>query len=117
MPAADSPAQTTIRSFLADLGCSIVACHSWCRSLTHITGACVWPFAFLDRQAPATWRRGHRLATVAIKPGREREDSNVEHYYLVLTTSWSATRVTALGARAIATGRAFAASDLTGLSA
>jgi hypothetical protein len=78
MPAADSPAMTAIGSFLADLGCSIVAGHSWCRSLTLITGAFVWPFAFLDRQEPAMRRRGHRLA-VAIQPEREREDSNVEH--------------------------------------
>jgi SAM-dependent methyltransferase len=44
-----------------------LACHSWCKPLATITGACVWPFAFLDRHAPAVRRHGYLLATVAVK--------------------------------------------------
>lgn len=49
-----------------------LACHSWCRPLAAVTGAMVWPFAFLDRHVPAVRRHGYLLATVAIKPGRKR---------------------------------------------
>jgi SAM-dependent methyltransferase len=45
-----------------------LACHSWCRPLAALTGACVWPFTFLDRHVPAVRRYGYLLATVAIKP-------------------------------------------------
>jgi SAM-dependent methyltransferase len=45
-----------------------LACHSWCRPLARVTGACVWPFAFLDRHLPAVRRHGYLLATVAVKP-------------------------------------------------
>jgi SAM-dependent methyltransferase len=45
-----------------------LACHSWCRPLARITGACVWPFVFLDRHLPAVRRHGYLLATVAVKP-------------------------------------------------
>jgi SAM-dependent methyltransferase len=51
-----------------------LACHSWCRPLAIITGAFVWPFAFLDRHMPAVRRHGYLLATVAIKAQRERSD-------------------------------------------
>jgi SAM-dependent methyltransferase len=46
-----------------------LACHSWCRPLAVVTGACVWPFVFLDRHVPAVRRHGYLLATVAVKPG------------------------------------------------
>lgn len=47
-----------------------LACHSWCRPLARITGACVQPFMFLDRHVPAVRRHGYLLATVATKPAR-----------------------------------------------
>ena len=45
-----------------------LACHSWCRPLTGITSALVWPFVFLDRHVPAVRRHGYLLATVVTKP-------------------------------------------------
>jgi SAM-dependent methyltransferase len=45
-----------------------LACHSWCRPLAKITGACLWPFVFLDRYVPAVRKHGYLLATVAVKP-------------------------------------------------
>jgi exosortase/archaeosortase family protein len=45
-----------------------LACHVWCRPLAALTGALVWPFAFLDRRLPAVRRHGYLLATVAVKP-------------------------------------------------
>ena len=47
-----------------------LACHAWCPPLTILTGALVWPFAFLDRHVPAVRRHGYLLATVAVKPQR-----------------------------------------------
>jgi SAM-dependent methyltransferase len=47
-----------------------LACHSWCRPLTAVTGACVRPFVFLDRHVPAVRRHGYLLATVVTKPLR-----------------------------------------------
>ncbi len=44
-----------------------LACHTWCRPLAIITGACVWPFVFLDRHVPAVRRHGYLLATVGVK--------------------------------------------------
>ena len=44
-----------------------LACHSWCRPLTAITAAGVWPFAWLDRHVPAVRRHGYLLATVVTK--------------------------------------------------
>jgi SAM-dependent methyltransferase len=48
-----------------------LACHSWCRPLARLTGACVWPFVFLDRHVPAVRRHGYLLATVVTKPERD----------------------------------------------
>jgi SAM-dependent methyltransferase len=45
-----------------------LACHSWCRPLTAVTGALVRPFVFLDRHVPAVRRHGYLLATVVRKP-------------------------------------------------
>jgi SAM-dependent methyltransferase len=44
-----------------------LACHAWCRPLTGLTRACIWPFVFLDRQVPAVRRHGYMLATVVTK--------------------------------------------------
>ena len=46
-----------------------LACHSWCRPLAAITGACVWPFAWLERHVEAVRKHGYLLATVVRKPG------------------------------------------------
>jgi SAM-dependent methyltransferase len=45
-----------------------LACHSWCRPLSIVTAALVWPFVWLDRHIPFVRRYGYLLATVAIKP-------------------------------------------------
>ena len=45
-----------------------LACHAWCRPLAPITGACVSPFAWLDRHVPTVRRHGYLLASVAEKP-------------------------------------------------
>jgi len=47
-----------------------LACHTWCRPLTVVTGALVQPFAWLDRHVPAVRRHGYLLATVVQKPSR-----------------------------------------------
>ncbi len=47
-----------------------LACHAWCRPLAAVTGALVWPFAFLDRHLRVVRRHGYLLATVAVKPER-----------------------------------------------
>jgi SAM-dependent methyltransferase len=47
-----------------------LACHTWCRPLTTVTGALVRPFVFLDRHVPAVRRHGYLLATVVAKPHR-----------------------------------------------
>ncbi len=47
-----------------------LACHSWCRPLTKVTGALVRPFVVLDRHVPAVRRHGYLLATVVVKPER-----------------------------------------------
>lgn len=44
-----------------------LVCHSWCRPLAIVTGACVWPFVMLDRHVPAVRRHGYLLATIATK--------------------------------------------------
>ena len=50
-----------------------LACHAWCRPLARVTGALVWPFAFLDRHLPVVRKHGYLLATVALKPERASE--------------------------------------------
>jgi SAM-dependent methyltransferase len=45
-----------------------LACQSWCRPLSIITGLMVRPFVWLDRHIPAVRRHGYLLATVAVKP-------------------------------------------------
>jgi SAM-dependent methyltransferase len=48
-----------------------LACHSWCRPLAVLTGACVWPFVLLDRHVPAVRQHGYLLATVVTKRQEE----------------------------------------------
>jgi SAM-dependent methyltransferase len=48
-----------------------LACHSWCRPLTSVTAALLWPFMFVDRHVPAVRRHGYLLATVVVKPDRD----------------------------------------------
>jgi SAM-dependent methyltransferase len=50
-----------------------LACHSWCRPLTRITAALVWPFVFLDQHVPAVRRHGYLLATVVTKGNQPPE--------------------------------------------
>lgn len=45
-----------------------LACHTWCRPLTALTGPLVGVFVFLDRHVPAVRRHGYLLATVVTKP-------------------------------------------------
>jgi hypothetical protein len=45
-----------------------LACHAWCRPLTAVTGALVWPFVLFDRYVPAVRRHGYLLADVCVKP-------------------------------------------------
>jgi SAM-dependent methyltransferase len=47
-----------------------LACHSWCRPLSVLTAALVWPFTFVDHHVPAVRRHGYLLATVVTKPER-----------------------------------------------
>jgi SAM-dependent methyltransferase len=44
-----------------------LACHTWCPPLALVTGACVWPFVWLDRHVPAVRRHGYLLASIAVK--------------------------------------------------
>ena len=44
-----------------------LACHSWCRPLSAITAAMVWPFVWLDTHVAVVRRHGYLLATVATK--------------------------------------------------
>jgi hypothetical protein len=46
-----------------------LACHAWCRPLSRLTAALVWPFTLLDRHVPAVRRQDSLLATVVSKPG------------------------------------------------
>ena len=45
-----------------------LACHAWCRPLSHVSGALVRPFVWLDHHVPAVRRHGYLLATVVTKP-------------------------------------------------
>jgi SAM-dependent methyltransferase len=53
-----------------------LACHSWCRPLSAVTGALVRPFMFLDRHVPAVRKHGYLLATVVTKVDAGRELRN-----------------------------------------
>jgi SAM-dependent methyltransferase len=50
-----------------------LACHSWCRPLSIVTAAMVWPFVWLDRHVVAVRKHGYLLATVVTKVEPEGE--------------------------------------------
>lgn len=60
-------AETAILFIPGGLRILDLACHSWCRPLSWITAAMVWPFVWLDRHVAAVRRHGYLLATVAVK--------------------------------------------------
>ena len=60
-------AETSILFMPGGLRMLDLACHSWCRPLSIVTAAMVWPFVWLDRHVAAVRRHGYLLATVAIK--------------------------------------------------
>ena len=61
-------AETAILFIPGGLRMLDLACHLWCRPLSWVTAALVWPFAWLDRHVAAVRNHGYLLATVAIKP-------------------------------------------------
>jgi SAM-dependent methyltransferase len=63
-------AETAILFMPGGLRILDLACHSWCRPLSALTAALVWPFVWLDRHVAAVRRHGYLLATVVTKPGR-----------------------------------------------
>ena len=65
-------AETSILFIPGALRMLDLACHSWCRPLSVVTAALIWPFVRLDRNVPAVRRHGYLLATVAIKPDAGR---------------------------------------------
>jgi hypothetical protein len=62
-------AETAILFMPGGLRILDLACHSWCRPLSALTAALVWPFVWLDRHVAAVRRHGYLLATVVTKPG------------------------------------------------
>lgn len=64
-------AETAILFIPGWLRMADLACHSWCRPLTPLTSACVWPFVFLDRHIPIVRHHGYLLATVVTKRAAE----------------------------------------------
>ena len=63
-------AETAILFIPGGLRMLDLACHSWCRPLSVLTAALVWPFVWLDRHVAAVRKHGYLLATVAMKPER-----------------------------------------------
>jgi SAM-dependent methyltransferase len=61
-------AETAILFIPGGLRMLDLACHAWCRPLTTVTAALVWPFALIDRHVPAVRRHGYLLATIVKKP-------------------------------------------------
>ena len=61
-------AETAILFIPGGLRMLDLACHSWCRPLSVLTAALVWPFVWLDRHVAVVRRHGYLLATVAVKP-------------------------------------------------
>jgi SAM-dependent methyltransferase len=62
-------AETSILFIPGGLRILDLACHAWCRPLSVVTGALVWPFVWLDRHVAAVRKHGYLLATVVVKPG------------------------------------------------
>ena len=50
-----------------------LACHTWARPLSRLTGLAVAPFQILSRQFPRVRRYGYLLATVAVRPDASRD--------------------------------------------
>jgi hypothetical protein len=63
-------AETSILFIPGGLRMLDLACHSWCRPLSVVTAALVWPFVWLDRHVAAVRKHGYLLATVVMKPER-----------------------------------------------
>jgi len=61
-------AETSILFIPGGLRMLDLACHSWCRPLSAVTGALVRPFVWLDRHVAAVRKHGYLLATVVLKP-------------------------------------------------
>ena len=61
-------AETSILFIPGGLRMLDLACYSWCRPLSVVTGALVWPFVWLDRHVAAVRKHGYLLATVATNP-------------------------------------------------
>jgi len=61
-------AETSILFIPGALRMLDLACYSWCRPLSIVTAALVWPFAWLARHVTAVRKQGYLLATVALKP-------------------------------------------------
>jgi hypothetical protein len=61
-------AETAILFIPGSLRILDLACHSWCRPVSVLTGAMVAPFVWLDHHIPWVRRHGYLLATVAVKP-------------------------------------------------
>jgi SAM-dependent methyltransferase len=61
-------AETAILFIPGGLRMLDLACHAWCRPLSVVTAALVWPFVWLDRHVAVVRRHGYLLATVAVKP-------------------------------------------------
>ncbi|MEK7863928.1 MAG: class I SAM-dependent methyltransferase [Chloroflexota bacterium] len=62
-------AETSILFIPGGLRMLDLACHSWCRPLSIVTSALVWPFVWIDRHVATVRKHGYLLATVAVKPG------------------------------------------------
>jgi len=60
-------AETAILFIPGGLRMLDLACHAWCRPLSVVTAALVWPFVCLDRHVPRVRRHGYLLATVVTK--------------------------------------------------
>ena len=60
-------AETAILFIPGGLRILDLACHAWCRPLSGLTAALVWPFVFVDRHVPAVRKHGYLLATVVTK--------------------------------------------------
>lgn len=52
-------------------------CHTRMPALTAVTGACIQPFAWLERRVPLVRRHGYLIAAVGVKPGAAGPDSAV----------------------------------------
>src|SRR3954453_4314041 len=72
-------AETAILFIPGTLRILDLACHSWCRPLSVLTGAMVAPFVWLDRHIPWVRRHGYLLATVAVKPSSAAAASLPRH--------------------------------------